>query len=71
MTTKKPGATGEFPQGKISDDDEGALNVSIHADMATRTVVLQFGKPISWLGLDKATTLRLADLLISRARELS
>ena len=71
MTVNKLGPTGVFPHGKLNEDDEGALNVGISVDTVSQTLILQFGKPISWLGLDKATTLRLVDLLISRAEELT
>jgi hypothetical protein len=40
----------EFPRGKISDEDEGELEIA----MATvkNTVVVKFATPISWMGLD-------------------
>lgn len=35
-----------------------------------KTVMLEFGKPVAWLGLDKATALQLGALLIAKARAL-
>ena len=48
---EKPGATGEFPDGKINKHDEGELKIAIAADTKNGIVVLDFGKPTTWIGL--------------------
>jgi hypothetical protein len=47
----KLGPTGEFPRGKIYESDEGAFTFRIgrHSD---GTVIIDFGKSITWLGLE-------------------
>lgn len=47
---QKFGATGRFPRGKALDDDEGELRIGyvIQGD----TLLMFFGKPITWFGLD-------------------
>lgn len=44
------GATGKFPRGKALPDDEGELRIgyAIQDD----TLLVFFGKPITWFGLD-------------------
>jgi hypothetical protein len=43
----------EFPQGRISADDDGALGIAIAFDERHQRIVLQFAEPTSWIGLDK------------------
>jgi len=41
----------KYPRGKFSDDDEGALNVAI--TMKDKTLIIDFGKPVAWIGMSK------------------
>lgn len=63
------GATGEFPQGKITEEDEGELQIALA--VRDNTLIIDFGKPITWLGLGKAEVIALAHLLAKRAEELT
>ena len=59
-------ALGEFPDGKLSPDDEGAVAMAVtHVD---GVVKLQFPKPVAWLGLRPQEAVELAQLLIHHAR---
>jgi hypothetical protein len=42
------GATGEFPEGKINDTDEGELKLAVSARKGV--VIMEFGKSIEWIG---------------------
>lgn len=66
----KPGATGRFPQGKASSDDEGELVLGVAADHRQQLVQLDFGKPVKWLGLGKQEALGLAAAIAKKAAEL-
>ena len=69
---KRPtGATGDFPLGRLNSDDEGGLKMGIAADKANGIVLVDFGKPVAWLGLDKATALALAEKLRWHASKLA
>ena len=70
MKIKVLGATGRTPFGKVSDDDEGELQLAIGADHAHGIVRLEFGKPVGWLGLPTAHARQLAALLREKADEL-
>lgn len=48
----------QFPRGRLNDEDEGELSMGIA--VRDRTVIINFFKPIAWMGLDKATALALA-----------
>lgn len=63
------GATGNFPRGKLNADDEGGLTMGL--SVKDKTVILSFGKPVAWLGLDKQTALMLGASLISKAQEIT
>lgn len=63
------GATGDFPQGKLNGDDQGGLRMAI--GVKDGVIVVDFGKPVAWLGLDKATALALSDNLRKHASSLS
>lgn len=61
------GATGQFPMGQVSDDDEGELALGVAYDEVNGIVRLDFGKPVAWLGLDKSTAINLGKALIQKA----
>ena len=63
----KMGATGRFPRGKINAGDEGELRMAV--GVTNKTVVVDFGKPVAWLGLDADTAEALGRLLMERAAE--
>jgi hypothetical protein len=58
----------QFPRGKLNADDEGELNVRI--GVRDKTLVIDFGKPTVWIGLDKHTALALAATIKKRAEEI-
>lgn len=62
------GATGQFPDGKMSPDDEGELALAVAHDQDV--VHIRFGKEVAWLGLDRATALNFAKLIEHHARQL-
>jgi len=62
------GATGDYPRGKLNAADEGGLNIGIAT--VAGALIINFGKPVKWIGLDKATALQLADKIKRRAEEL-
>jgi hypothetical protein len=64
------GATGDHPQGKLNREDEGGLRMGVAADIRNGVVRVDFGKPVAWLGLDKATALALSDNIRKHANSL-
>lgn len=61
------GATGQFPQGKLDDTDEGALRMGVAYDKLSGIVRVDFGKPVAWLGLPPPEACQLAQLLLRHA----
>lgn len=63
---EKLGKTGEFPFGKVSPDDEGELEFAVGAKDGN--VFLDFGTPVTWIGLPAQQAADLASLLLRHAR---
>lgn len=61
----------KYPRGKYTEDDEGEITFAIAADPRNRKVVIQFGKPVAWLGLDPEDAEALGRMLITKAHEAS
>lgn len=57
----------EYPRGRLGADDDGALQVR----MAVKdgTVLVDFGKPVAWIGLGPDDALAMASLLLKNAAE--
>jgi len=64
------GATGKYPRGSLNEHDEGEIQIGIAADKKNGVVVINFGKPTSWLGLTGEQALQIAQSLRERELEL-
>jgi hypothetical protein len=62
------GPTGDFPRGKLNEGDEGGLKLQVVT--TDRTVVIAFGKDVSWIGMTKATALELAAAILKSAQSI-
>ena len=63
------GATGEFPDGKITDHDAGGLALSIGFDSDSNNIIIDFGTPVAWLGMTPEDAIDFAEYLIQCAKE--
>ena len=63
------GATGTHSEGKFNEDDEGDLRLAIAADHVDGIVRIEFGKPVSWLGLPPDQALHFGQMIINKAKE--
>src|SRR5690242_6907726 len=62
------GATGQFPRGKLTQDDEGEIAIGIGA-APDGTVVIDFGNPTAWIGFTKEQAKEIAGTLLKHAGE--
>jgi len=58
---------GEFPNGRLNANDEGALAVMIGHEKGK--VVMQFPSPAAWIGFTPEQAMDIAQSLISHARK--
>lgn len=61
------GATGRFPQGVLTDDDEGELKMAVGRDALDGLVHINFGKPVAWLALPPENAIALARTILKHA----
>ena len=66
-TTAYRGAIGDFPEGQLSKSDEGSIQFAI--GVKDGKVVLDFGTPVAWVGMNPQQAADLASTLVKRARE--
>ena len=60
------GATGEYPAGKMSPYDEGAIRLAV-ADDGRGNVRIEFGKPVAWLAMPKEQAVEFALVILRNA----
>ena len=64
----KFGATGDFPRGKFNDDDEGELCLGIGVE--DKTLIINFGKSVAWLGFAKQDAINFATMILEKAKAM-
>ena len=57
----------DYPDGKLNNEDEGAIEIGLRVDVEKKVVVVNFFKPLSWLAFDKASAYALAEELVKKA----
>ena len=62
---QKLGATGRYPDGKVSEQDEGEIVFAVAGHNGK--VFIDFGKPVHSLGMNPDQALQLAALLVEKA----
>lgn len=60
------GALGDFPEGQLTKSDEGAIQFAIGEKDGK--VVLDFGTPVNWVGMNPQQAADLASTLLKHAR---
>lgn len=61
----KLGATGQFPDGKISADDEGELTLAV-SSLPDGSVRIDFGIPVKWLAMPREVGFNFAKEIMRR-----
>ncbi len=60
----------EWPDGRVSNEDDGVLSYAITTDVQHRCIRITFPKPVTWLGLDRESAEQVRDQLTERLLEL-
>lgn len=63
------GATGNFPNGKLTKNDEGEIRIAIGTK--DNCVVMDFGNPTAWIGFQPDQAREIGRLLIQKANGIS
>lgn len=64
---EKLGATGQFPEGKLTKMDEGEIRFAVF--QKDGGIVLDFGCQVTWLGMTPKQACELGNLLIKHGRQ--
>lgn len=59
---------GEYPEGRLNPDDAGALPMAIGE--RDGKVVIEFPKPVAWIGFTGDQAMEIAQALIKHARKV-
>lgn len=59
------GPTGQFPEGKLNENDEGEIRIAIISQNGK--VVIDFGKPTAWIGFTPEQARGIAESLVAHA----
>lgn len=62
------GSTGRYPKGKLTEDDDGEMLMGMM--ILKNRIVIHFGNPTLWIGLDKNQATEMAEKLKAMAKEL-
>jgi hypothetical protein len=65
---QKLGPTGDFPEGKLTPNDEGGIQFAV--GVVEGKIVLNFNSPVAWVGMMPDQALLLGQTLIKNARKL-
>ena len=65
---KQLGPTKQFPEGKLTDKDEGEIAFAI--GVVNKKVVINFGSPVAWFGMLPSQAIELGEILIKHGRSI-
>ncbi len=66
---EKLGKTHQHPEGRLTPQDEGAIKFAV--GVKDGKVIIDYGTPVSWIGMPPEQAMELAQLLIKRAQSIS
>ena len=58
----------KYPRGKLNESDEGASAIAIYVQ--DKTVIVNFGKNLSWFGVDKFQAIKIGEAIIHQANTI-
>ena len=64
------GPTGDYPDGKLNEEDDGGLAIAVAADPKDGVVIVDFGTPTTWIGLKPSDARGFANMLVEKAIEV-
>lgn len=58
----------KYPRGKLNDSDEVELLLEVYE--RDKTIIFDFGKAVTWIGMDKEMAILLAKTIIYHAEKI-
>lgn len=69
LIESEAGPTLKYPRGRLCENDEGEIQIKIAGDPTTRTVIIDFGKPVAFIGFTPEQAHEIAACLIENANK--
>ena len=63
-------ANRQYSQGRMSAEDDGDLAIAVGVDPQRKIIIINFGKPVAWIGLGIAETEELIEALKDKIDKL-
>ena len=63
------GATGDYPDGRLSSHDEGEIRLAVLVDKGR--VIIDFGKETSWLGMYPEQAIKIGEALVEKGKSIN
>lgn len=60
---------GEYPDGKMNVQDEGAVAMLVQLEEGK--IVIRFPKPVAWVGFTEVEAMQLAQTLVDLSKQIS
>jgi len=60
----------KYPEGRMGPEDEGQIALKVGINVRYKRIVMDFGKPVEWIGFGPERALALAASLIGKAEEV-
>ena len=64
------GPSGKFPPEKLSAKDEGQIKFSVGLSMDKKRVVINFGKKVRWVGMNRNQAIDVGKAIVRTAKEV-
>lgn len=61
----------KWPNGRLSADDDGELQIKVGSDNEKEVVALEFAEDAKWVAMTPQQAIGLAELLIKHARRVT
>jgi len=59
-----------YSEGRVGPHDEGDLAFAIAVDPQRKIIIIDFGKPVDWIGMPLREAVQLREMLTEKIKEL-
>lgn len=63
-------ASQHYSEGRLNNTDEGDISLAVAADPQNNVVLIHFGKPVAWIGLNRKSASHLVNLLTEKIDQI-
>lgn len=60
----------EYSQGRLNEHDDGVISFAVAADKEHKRIIIDFGKPVAWVGMSASDAITLINTLRQKVNDL-